>query len=148
MSFTYSYPRPSVTVDIILIHHSLNIEKVLLIKRKNEPFKDCWAFPGGFVDENEDLINAAIRELHEETGIKTDNLIQLSTVGTPGRDPRGHTISVVYGAIVNQEFNAVANDDAKEVKWFDIENLPKLAFDHKKILNDSIKTLYLQKEKK
>lgn len=138
MSFIYNYPRPAVTVDVILICKFKDIEKVLLIKRKNEPFKDYWAFPGGFVDENEDLHCAAKRELNEETSINIDNLVQLSAVGTPGRDPRGHTISIIYGAVINEELKAIANDDAKEVKWFDVNSLPQLAFDHKEILKSEI----------
>ncbi len=139
MSFCYEYPRPAVTVDIALItNHPSNC--ILLIKRGNEPFKDCWALPGGFVDENEDLEHAAIRELKEETGIKDLRLNQYRTYGTPGRDPRGHTVSVVYRAILPEPIDAIGHDDATEAKWFEFTNLPQLAFDHQIIINDLLKT--------
>ncbi len=141
MSYSYEYPRPAVTVDILLLYKENNKYEILLIKRKNEPYKNRWAMPGGFVDENEDLLVAAKRELIEETGILTENIIQLVTVGTPGRDPRGHTISVVYGAFIEQKTIPNAGDDADEANWFDIDNLPELAFDHLEILETQIQKL-------
>lgn len=125
-----------VTVDIVL--WNTNRTEILLIKRKNDPFKDCWALPGGFVDENEDLELAAKRELKEETNVDVQDLRQIGAFGKPGRDPRGHMVSVAYSAVLNclQEIKAL--DDAKEVKWFIINELPKLAFDHKEIINKAI----------
>lgn len=123
-----------VTVDIVLFKN----DKILLIKRLKEPFKDCWALPGGFVDENEDLEDAAKRELLEETTIKVDSLEQIGAFGKPFRDPRHHTISIAFFGRVPEETIAIASDDAKEAEWFSINNLPELAFDHKEIVNEVI----------
>ncbi|HKX86963.1 MAG TPA: NUDIX hydrolase [Flavobacterium sp.] len=127
----------SVTVDIVLIKDT-NPKQLLLIKRKNEPFKDCWALPGGFVDENEDLEIAAKRELEEETQVKINELIQIGAYGKPFRDPRSHVVSIAYFSTVNKNTIAKASDDAKEAKWFKINDLPDLAFDHIDIINDTI----------
>lgn len=134
MNYCYDYPRPAVCVDIILI--DINSNSILLIQRKNEPFKDYWAFPGGFVDENEDIADSAHRELFEETSVEGIELVQFKTYGTPNRDPRGHVISVIYFGYCNNEINAKAGDDAKNLKWFNLEKLPDLAFDHKQIIDD------------
>jgi 8-oxo-dGTP diphosphatase len=136
MTFTYPYPRPIVTVDILLLRNGTNDDEVLLIQRKNPPFANMWALPGGFVDKNESLAEAAKRELHEETGISGLMLHQLHAFGDPGRDPRGHTITVVYGAILPAELQVkpTAADDAQKVGWFALKNLPPLAFDHAKII--------------
>ena len=122
-----------VTVDVLVINKKTN--EILLIKRLNEPFKDCWALPGGFVDENEDLEQAARRELFEETNIETEEMIQIGAFGTPNRDPRGHMISVAYQTDLIDNQIVKAKDDAKEVKWFSINDLPELAFDHLEIIN-------------
>jgi len=106
-----------------------------LIRRKKEPFAGSWALPGGFVDENERLFDAAQRELEEETGISVADLEQLYTAGDPGRDPRGWTVSVAYLAQVHPDrLRPVAADDAEAVSWFPLDDLPQLAFDHAKIL--------------
>jgi len=128
------------TVDAVIVKKTLSNYSMLLIKRANEPFKDDWALPGGFVDQNEDLIDAAIRELLEETTIKIDHLEQIGAFGKPFRDPRHHTVSVAYFGIVPENTTAIAADDAKEATWFPIKELPKLAFDHQEIV-----TLALQK---
>lgn len=122
-----------VTVDILIINDTT--EEILLIKRLNEPFKDYWALPGGFVDENEDLEEAAHRELKEETNLEVEDLYQLGAFGAPGRDPRGHMISIAYLGYSSDVENVKAMDDAKELKWFKINDLPKLAFDHKEIID-------------
>ena len=132
--YCYEHPRPSVTVDIVLFHQSSERIEVLLIKRGREPFKGRWAFPGGFVDKDESLERAAARELEEETGLRGIKLHQIGAFGDPGRDPRGHTVSVVYSAVVEDPSEAIAADDAEEVKWHNALRPPKLAFDHKKIL--------------
>jgi 8-oxo-dGTP diphosphatase len=132
--FTYDYPRPAVTVDIILVTRGLR-PKVLLIRRKHEPFAGKWALPGGFVDMDETLEAAAHRELREETGLEVKKLEQLYTFGDPGRDPRGRTIAVAYFAVVNPaKLKPAADDDAAEVGWFSLRKPPPLAFDHRKIL--------------
>ena len=122
-----------VTVDILIINDTT--EEILLIKRLNEPFKDYWALPGGFVDENEDLEEAAHRELKEETNLEVEDLYQLGAFGAPGRDPRGRMISIAYLGYSSDVENAKAMDDAKELKWFKINDLPKLASDHKEIID-------------
>lgn len=122
-----------VTVDVLVINKKT--DEILLIKRLNEPFKNHWALPGGFVDENEDLEQAARRELFEETNIETDKLIQIGAFGKPYRDPRGHMVSVAYQTDLIENQIVKAKDDAKEVKWFSINALPELAFDHLEIIN-------------
>ena len=122
-----------VTVDVLVINKKA--DEILLIKRLNEPFKDCWALPGGFVDENEDLEQAARRELFEETNIETGEMTQIGAFGTPNRDPRGHMISIAYQTYLIDNQIVKAKDDAKEVKWFFLNNLPELAFDHLDIIN-------------
>lgn len=123
-----------VTVDAVVVRDRKNRPEILLIRRKNEPFKDSWALPGGFVDEGEDLPDAAIRELEEETSVKVTQVEQLKAFGKPGRDPRHHTVSVAFLAFVPVETMAFAADDAKEAKWFAIDDLPELAFDHADII--------------
>ena len=96
MIYTYAYPRPAVTVDMIVIQIIKNKNRILLIERKNEPFKDQWALPGGFIDIDEEIETAAYRELKEETSIENIELTQFKTYGKVGRDPRGRTISVIF----------------------------------------------------
>jgi len=132
--FAYEYPRPALTVDLALVTRETR-QRVLLIQRRKDPFAGCWALPGGFVDENEKLADAARRELQEETGLDVDEIEQLYAAGDPGRDPRGWTVSVVFLARVDaNELKPVAADDAKAVAWFPLEKLPKLAFDHAMLL--------------
>lgn len=114
------------------------MSQILLIKRKNEPFKGCWALPGGFVDEKEDLLKAALRELMEETRVKGADLKQIGAFGNPNRDPRGHMVSVAYFGTVPEEVIAIASDDAKEIGWFSLKKLPPLAFDHAEIISEGI----------
>src|SRR5262249_42887352 len=114
---------------------------VLLIRRAREPFKNRWALPGGFVDANESLEAAAARELREETGIKRARLAQIGAFGDPGRDPRGHTVSIVFGALLARKPRAIAGDDAAELGWHSAINPPKLAFDHRKILRMALERL-------
>jgi len=105
-----------------------------------EPFKDKWALPGGFVEIDEDLLEGAERELFEETGLRNVELQQFMTFGKPGRDPRGRTISVVYhGKLPDQSTKVKAGDDAADALWFDLSNLPALAFDHEVIIDEFIK---------
>lgn len=130
-----------IAVDAAVFSYSkMEGVSVLLIKRKYEPFKDSWALPGGFVLATENLENAVMRELEEETGIKVNYLEQLYTFGDVDRDPRQRIISVSYFALVKsamyQQLNA--STDAAEAKWFNFEKLPALAFDHKNILKKAI----------
>ena len=132
--FGYEYARPALTVDLVLATREAR-PRVLLIRRKKDPFAGSWALPGGFVDENEKLLDAARRELREETGLDVAEMEQLYTAGDPGRDPRGWTVTVVYLVRVNaDQLKPVAADDADEVGWFPLDELPQLAFDHAMIL--------------
>jgi 8-oxo-dGTP diphosphatase len=133
-----------VAVDAIVFGYSKSDGlSVLLIKRKYEPFKNAWAIPGGFVLENESLEEAVRRELQEETGITVNYLEQLYSFGEPNRDPRQRIISIAYFALVNSTHFSIlkASTDAEEAAWFSINKLPKLAFDHKKILQVAIERL-------
>jgi len=133
--YCYNYPKPSVTTDCILIKLNPKPE-LLLIKRKQEPFMDHWALPGGFVEIDEDLQEGAERELAEETNITGISLKQWKTFGRPGRDPRGRTISIVYFGLLDNDRTIRAGDDAADVDWFSITDLPKLAFDHSTIIEE------------
>jgi 8-oxo-dGTP diphosphatase len=138
MSFTYPYPRPAVTVDSVVFGLSPDELSVLLIERNHPPCEGRWAFPGGFVDENEPLAAAVQRELFEETGLAGVELEQIGAYGDPGRDPRAHTVSVVFGALVAREGCRLrAASDARRVEWFPLDAVPSLAFDHRLILNDA-----------
>lgn len=143
MAYTYEYPRPSVTVDCVIFGLDASDKlKILLIQRAHDPFENYWALPGGFVDENEDLEAAALRELEEETGVKDVFVEQLFTFGTPGRDPRGRVITVAYYALINlTEHPVKASSDARNVKWFELDKIPQLAFDHAKILKTAVNRL-------
>lgn len=114
-----------------------------LLSAKKEPFKGKWALPGGFVDDGENLPDAAARELMEETGLAVNGLHQLGAFGKPGRDPRGHTVSVVYTAFTDDTAEAVGADDAEEAKWFSVKNLPEMAFDHAEIVNLALQKITL-----
>ena len=132
--YCYEYPRPAVTVDIVIVSRERR-PRVLLIRRKHDPFEGMWAIPGGFVDMDEALDAAARRELREETGVEVAELEQLHTFGDPRRDPRGRVIAVAYLARVRTgDVNPEAADDAAEVGWHFLDRLPRLAFDHKHIL--------------
>jgi 8-oxo-dGTP diphosphatase len=132
--FVYDYPRPAVSVDIVILTREEK-PRVLLVRRKHEPFAGAWALPGGFVNMDEALQAAARRELFEETGVRAAKLEQLGTFGDPGRDPRGRVISVVYLAWVNPgAVRPRAADDAEAVGWFSLARPPHLAFDHADIL--------------
>lgn len=132
--YSYEYARPALTVDVAIVTREAR-PRVLLIRRAKDPFAGSWALPGGFVDENERLADAARRELVEETGVTAADLEQLYTAGDPGRDPRGWTVSVAYLAQVDPAaLKPVAADDAQEVGWWPLDELPALAFDHAMLL--------------
>jgi len=141
MSFTYKYPRPMVCVDMVVLRELSGTYEILLIKRLNDPYKDHWALPGGFIEMDEELVDSAYRELEEETGITQIELQQLKTYGNPDRDPRGRNISVVHGGFLKVKQEAQAGDDAKETQWFSVDQLPSLAFDHDLIIEESLTIL-------
>ncbi len=137
--YCYAHPRPAVTVDIALFYcPTKDYKEVLLIKRAGEPFKGRWALPGGFVDQDESLEHAAARELKEETGLRRARLEQFGAFGDPGRDPRGHTVSIGFTACINKHGPLKAGDDAEDARWHSINRLPRLAFDHKKIIRAAL----------
>jgi ADP-ribose pyrophosphatase YjhB (NUDIX family) len=139
MSKLNDYPRPSVTVDLVIFTIAEDDLKVLLIRRGQEPFKGRWALPGGFVEIDESLERAAARELKEEVGVTNVYLEQLYTFGEPKRDPRGRVISVSYFALVDAERQRiVASSDAAEAQWRSVFDAPKLAFDHARILDTAV----------
>jgi len=140
--YTYTYPHPAVSTDIVIFTLHDRQLKVLLIQRANEPFRDHWGLPGGFVEIDEDLETAALRELREETGVTGVYLEQLYTFGKPDRDPRERVISVAYYALVPiDRIHIRAASDAKNAGWFACKQLPELAFDHSRIIELARKRL-------
>ncbi len=124
-----------VTVDILLLRYLDERLEMLLIRRRNPPFKDFWAFPGGYVERDETLPEAARRELLEETSLTVNSLFPLLIADQPGRDPRGRTISHLFCSILSPPFgSALANDDAAATEWFPLNHPPYLAFDHADLL--------------
>ncbi|MCU0457165.1 MAG: NUDIX hydrolase [Bacteroidales bacterium] len=133
--FCYEYPRPAVSADCVIFGFDEGDLKVLLIERGAEPFRGCWAFPGGFLEMGENADECARRELFEETGIKDVFMEQLYTFSDIGRDPRGRVITVAYYALVKlSEHKLQAGDDANKARWFPVSSVPMLAFDHDRIL--------------
>lgn len=138
LPYKYRWPRPSVTTDIVIFAVEEAIPYVLLIKRGNPPFQGSWALPGGFLDLGEGLEACAARELQEETGVVGLPLAQVGAFGDPGRDPRGPTVTVAFMALApSRAIGAKAADDAVDEEWFPLTNLPSLAFDHLKILEEA-----------
>ena len=137
MTYTYKYPRPAVTADCVVITTEAE-PRVLLIERGNDPYKGRWAIPGGFLNMDETTEQCAIRELEEETGLKIDEVHQIGAYSKVDRDPRGRTISVAYLAIIDNAMDVCGLDDAAKAKWFPVNNLPPLAFDHDEIMADAM----------
>lgn len=130
-----SYKSPKLTTDGAILKDN----KILLIKRRNEPFKGKWALPGGFVEYGEKVEDAVIREVFEETGLKTTIKVLIGIYSDPNRDPRGHTITIVYlldikGGVLK------GGDDAIDAKFFNFNELPELSYDHDKIINDVLRS--------
>jgi 8-oxo-dGTP diphosphatase len=137
-------PEIKIAVDAVvftIIDNGLNI---LLIERKKEPYKGKFALPGGFLENNEELEEAATRELHEETGVKDIFLKQLKTYGSVKRDPRGRVISVAFIALINSDRELVASSDALRANWHPTHSLPELAFDHEVIVKDALAQLKIE----
>ncbi len=134
MTYTYDYPRPMVTVDVLVVAPGPEGIEILLIRRGNDPFKGAWALPGGFLDLDEELEEAARRELREETGLSVSTLREIGVFGAIGRDPRGRTITAAYLAFLDERPAPRAGDDAVEAAWFPLDTQRKLAFDHEEII--------------
>ena len=139
-TYTYDYPRPAVTTDCVIFGYDGKELKVLLIERGIEPFKGCWAFPGGFLNMDEDALAGARRELEEETGLENAFIEQFHTFSEPGRDPRGRVITIAHYALVKIQ-EVEGGDDAAQARWFPIGEVPPLAFDHDRILRMAMSRL-------
>ena len=152
--FTYQYPRAAITTDAIVYvrkrksnNSDTNLKllfestSVLLIQRGQDPYKNKWALPGGFIEMNETLEVSCKRELLEETGLEVDNMIQFKTYDAINRDPRHRTISVVFFTELEKEEVVKGGDDAAQAKWFPFNRLPELAFDHGQILDEFFNTI-------
>lgn len=139
--FVYEYPRPAYTVDALIFSAD---NKILLIQRKNPPFKGLWALPGGFVDMDETIETAASRELEEETGLKGIELQQMHTFSAVDRDPRGRTISTVFIGFTGYsgDCEVIGKDDAAQASWFSLSSLPELAFDHEEVIKYGVEIFY------
>ncbi len=144
--YTYQHPRPAVSVDIVLFQKLKKEYQVLLIKRVQDPFRGSYALPGGFVEMKESLEQGAERELWEETGVQNIQLTQIHTFSEPDRDPRGRVISTAYSAVIEEDdrIHIQAGSDAAEVDWFNLSDLPVLAFDHKLVIQISKDKLNLK----
>jgi 8-oxo-dGTP diphosphatase len=141
--YSYDYPRPAITVDIIIFTLRENRLQVLLILRGQEPFAGRWALPGGFVRMTESLEVAALRELEEETGLKQAYLEQLYTYGDPGRDPRARVVTVSYFALIPADapVRLEGGSDVTQARWHPVDELPLLAFDHDQIIAYALRRL-------
>ncbi len=145
-----TYRNPALTVDGVVLNHQVQglvggAYSVLLVERGRDPFKGQFALPGGFVEYGEDIDDAIHREIKEETGLDGLPFRQFRTFGKPGRDPRGHTVSVVYVAvIIGEPPEVTGGDDAAAAAWFPIGRLPELAFDHAHILGKVLETLKVE----
>lgn len=136
--YTYEYPRPMLTADCMVVNDR---NEILLVRRGNEPFKGCWALPGGFMEMDETIEHCAVRELEEETHLKVNekDIRLIGVYSAPGRDPRGRTVTAAYAihsSLIIQHSSLAAGDDATEVRWWPLDSLPPLAFDHAQIVSD------------
>ena len=151
--YTYDYPRPMLTADCVVVRSG---SEVLLVRRGGEPFKGCWALPGGFMEMDETIEHCAVRELEEETGLRfaEQDLRLIGVYSAPGRDPRGRTVTAAFRVESGERrvesgetpqscgqlplgrgaVEPVAGDDAAEVRWWPLAALPPLAFDHADIV--------------
>lgn len=148
-SYTYDYPRPALTADCVIFSRDASGElSVLLIERGDEPYKGCWAFPGGFMEMDETTLEAASRELQEETGMAipagSGRLKELGCYSAVDRDPRGRVITIAYYAVIDKA-EVKGSDDAHDARWFPLSNIPALAFDHAQILKDALDRLVVEK---
>lgn len=135
--YTYDYPRPAVTTDCVVFGFNGQDLNILLIERGGEPYKGCWAFPGGFLNMDETAEQGALRELHEETGLNLQHIRELGSFSGVDRDPRGRVISIAFYSVA-QKTEVQGGDDAKRAKWFSFDELPQLAFDHSLMLSKAI----------
>lgn len=138
--YCYKYPHPSVTTDCVIFGFDGEKLQVLLVERGIDPYKGCWAFPGGFIKIDESCEEGALRELEEETGLTGAYIEQFHTFSNPSRDPRERVITVAYYALVRIQ-DVRAGDDAAKAEWFALDKVPQLAFDHDSVLQKALKAL-------
>lgn len=136
--YTYKHPHPAVAADCVVFAHDGADTKVLLIERKNDPCKGEWAFPGGFMNIDETAEEAACRELEEETGLTVAEVHQVGAFTAVDRDPRERVVSITYYVELPAVVAVRGADDAKKARWFSLDDLPKLAFDHEMILRKAV----------
>jgi 8-oxo-dGTP diphosphatase len=136
------YEQPGVTVDLVIFTVNEEQLKVLLVRRAEEPYSGFWSIPGGFLKQGESLDEAAIRVMNEKTGVKEIYLEQLYTFGEPDRDPRARVITVTYFALIPwKNLQQPESTKVRDLAWYSVDELPRLAFDHKKILNYAVTRL-------
>lgn len=138
--YCYHHPHPAVTTDSVVFGYDGLKLNVLLIERGGEPYRGQWAFPGGFLNIDEDAPDGARRELFEETGLKVTNIQQLGAFTAPDRDPRERVISIAYFTLTRMQ-DVVGGDDALKARWFPINQLPSLAFDHQQMFEQALQRL-------
>lgn len=138
--YTYKYPHPAVTTDCVVFGFDGRDLKILLIERGNEPYKGCWAFPGGFLNMDENATQGALRELAEETGLKLEHIKEFGTFTDVNRDPRERVISIAFYALAKKS-DVKGGDDAAKAQWFALNEVPHLAFDHDYMLRRAIQKL-------
>lgn len=138
--YTYKYPHPAVTTDCVVFGFDGVRLNVLLIERGNDPYKGCWALPGGFLEIEEDAPDGARRELKEETGLQVTHLEQLGAFASPNRDTRERVISIAYFTLVRMA-DVQGADDAVRAQWFPISKLPEMAFDHREIFEKALQRM-------
>jgi len=140
MPYTYKYPRPALTTDCAVFRKVKRNLELLLIQRDRYPFEGMWALPGGFIEMDERLHEAASRELEEETGLTGIRLTPFKTFDAIDRDPRGRTISFIFCGFLDVTSKQVkAASDARDARWFNVKKLPELAFDHAEIVGEILK---------
>lgn len=140
--YTYEYPHPAVTADAVVFGFDGKSLNLLLINRGIEPYKGSWALPGGFININETAEDGALRELKEETGVEDIYLEQFHTFTAVDRDPRERVMTIAFLAFIRQDdYSVVAGDDAAKAQWYPVNQLPKLAFDHKEIIQIALDKL-------
>ena len=134
--YSYKYPHPAVATDSVVFGYDGKQMNILLIERGIEPFKGCWSLPGGFIHMDETAEDCALRELSEETNVNDIYLEQFHIFSAVNRDPRERVLSIAFFALVRKsDYNLIAGDDAARAEWFNINELPPLAFDHIEIVN-------------
>ena len=139
--YCYKYPHPAITADCVVFAHEGTSLYVLLIERGQDPYKGHWAFPGGFMNMDETVEECAHRELEEETGLILNDMEQLRTFSKVDRDPRERVLTVAFLAILTRRAEVKGSDDARQAQWWDITQLPPLAFDHQEILTCALRRL-------